>query len=368
MSIARTRVGIVGCGDVAHRRYLPTLAALADRVEVVGCCDARPEAATRAADAVRAWSPGVRAFDRVGDLAALRPDAVFNLTPGPFHAEVTSICLEAGGHVFSEKPLASSVEEAGALIEAARSRGLLLLCAPGSAATRRVRWLAEVAASGAMGRPTLAVGQFAGFGPAGWDQYTGDPTPFYGPKVGPVFDLGIYRLHEMTAVLGPVRRVQAMGAIAVPVRTVVAGRLAGSTIEVTAPDHVLMNLEFASGALGQLLSSFAVASTEAPYLEVHFSGGSIAFTGDAFAVASAPHVHHLDAGTADRAAKMPRLEADPLSIIETGAAHFVACVRGDETPILTAEHARHVLDVVLRAYESIADGHSREIETTFQVA
>jgi predicted dehydrogenase len=368
MSIVRTRVGVIGCGDVAHRRYLPALAGLADRVEIVGCCDARSEAAERAADAVRAWSPGVRAFDRVGDLADLQPDAVFNLTPGPFHAEVTTQCLEAGSHVFSEKPLSSSVDEANTLIEAARSRGLFLLCAPGSAATRRVRWLAEVAASGAMGRPTLAVGQFAGFGPAGWDQYTGDPTPFYGPKVGPVFDLGIYRLHEMTAVLGPVRRVQAMGAIAVPVRTVVAGRLAGSTIEVTAPDHVLMNLEFASGALGQVLSSFAVASTEAPYLEVHFSGGSIALTGNAFDAPPAPHLHFLDAATADRASRLPRLEPDPLSIIETGAAHFVACVRGDEAPILTAEHARHVLDVVLRAYESIADGHSREIETTFQVA
>jgi predicted dehydrogenase len=365
VSIARTRIGVIGCGDVAHRRYLPALASLADRVEVVGCCDARPEAAERAADAVRDWSPDVRAFTEVRALTEARPDAVFNLTPPPFHAEVTTQCLEAGIHVFSEKPLAASVEEAGKLIELARSRGLLLLCAPGSAATLRVRWLAQVAASGVLGRPTLAVGQFAGFGPAGWDLYTGDPTVFYGPKVGPVFDLGIYRLHEMTAVLGPVRRVQAVGTIAVPTRKVVAGRMAGRTIEVTAPDHVLMNLEFASGALGHVLASFAVAATEAPYLEVHFSGGSISLTGNPFDEPPAPHIHFLDADPAGRESSLPPLEADPHSLIETGAAHFVACVRGDEKPVLTAEHARHVLDVVLRAYESIADGRSREIETTF---
>jgi predicted dehydrogenase len=230
-----------------------------------------------------------------------------------------------------------------------------------------VRWLADVAESGTLGRPTLAVGQFAGFGPAGWNLYTGDPTVFYGPKVGPVFDLGIYRLHEMTAVLGPVRRVQAVGTIAIPQRTVVAGRLAGRTIEVTAPDHVLMNLEFASGALGHVLSSFAVAATEAPYLEVHFSRGSIALTGDAFDARIAPHVHFLGDGRADGEAQpsLPPLEADPRSIIETGAAHFIGCLRGDEKPVLTAEHARHVLDVVLRAYESIADGRSREVATTF---
>ena len=145
MAKAKTRVGVIGCGDVAHRRYLPALAGLADQVELVGCCDARPEAAEQAADAVRGWSPDVKAFTQIRDLAEARPDAVFNLTPAPFHAEVTSACLEAGMHVFSEKPIASTVAEAGALIDAARSRGLLLLCAPGSAATRRVRWLAEVA-------------------------------------------------------------------------------------------------------------------------------------------------------------------------------------------------------------------------------
>jgi predicted dehydrogenase len=135
-----------------------------------------------------------------------------------------------------------------------------------------------------------------------------------------------------------------------------------------------MNLEFASGALGQVLSSFAVPETEAPYLEVHFSGGSVTLTGSPFDEPPAPHIHFLGAGsagsagpasTADGAPGLPPLEPDPRSIIETGAAHFVACLRGDEKPILTAEHARHVLDVVLRAYESIADGHSREIATTF---
>jgi predicted dehydrogenase len=364
---AKTRVGVIGCGDVAHRRYLPALAGLADHVELVGCCDALPEAAERAADAVRNWSPDVKAFTQLRDLIEARPDAVFNLTPAPFHAEVTSACLEAGMHVFSEKPIASTVAEAGALIDAARSRGLLLLCAPGSAATRRVRWLAEVAESGVLGRPTLAVGQFAGFGPAGWSLYTGDPTVFYGPKVGPVFDLGIYRLHEMTAVMGPVCRVQAMGRIAVPRRTVVAGQLAGRTIEVTAPDHVLINLEFASGALGHVLSSFAVTWSEAPYLEIHFSVGSIALTGNAFDAPPKPHVHYLEPRPTDGEPKasLPPVPEDPFSIIETGAVHFVACVRGDEKPILTAEHARHVLDVVLRAYESIADGQSREIQTTF---
>ena len=79
--------------------------------------------------------------------------------------------------------------------------------------------------------------------------------------------------------MGPVRRVQAMGAIGNPTRVVRAGPLVGQTIPVTTPDHVLINLEFASGALGQLLASFGTASTLAPWLELHFAGATISFGG-----------------------------------------------------------------------------------------
>jgi hypothetical protein len=52
-------------------------------------------------------------------------------------------------------------------------------------------------------------------------------------------------------------------------------------------------------------------------------------------------------------------------VVETGVAHFVACLRGEEKPLLTAEHARHVLDVILKAYDSIRDGAAHNTETGF---
>src|SRR6185369_15932250 len=117
--------------------------------------------------------------------------------------------------------------------------------APGVAVTSRFRWLDALVRSGRFGRPTLVVAHHADPGPAAWREYTGDPTPFYQEGVGPVFDHGVYRLHEMTAVLGSVRRVQAMGSIALPRRRVRGGPLTGHTIDVTTPDHVLIQLEFA---------------------------------------------------------------------------------------------------------------------------
>jgi len=193
--------------------------------------------------------------------------------------------------------------------------------------------------------------------------------PFYGPGVGPVFDHGVYRLHGMVALMGPVRRVQAMGAIGVPRRVVRGGPLTGRTFEVTAPDHVLVNLEFSNGGLGQLLSSFGTSSTLAPWLELHFERASISFPGDQYSKDSPASIyveddspHGLEGWTHD---VLPPPPEDPLPVVETGVLHFVASLRGEETPALGADQARHVLDIILKAYESIADGDSHSTETSF---
>jgi predicted dehydrogenase len=375
---ARIRLAIVGCGDVVHRHYLPPLVAMAERVEIVGCSDARPAAAEGLAAAVRATSPNAVAFDRTElMLEAVRPEAVLNLTPAPFHEGVTRECLAGGAHVFSEKPLAATVAGATSLIADARQAGRLLMCAPASAVTRQVRWLAAMIATGDLGRPTLAVAQCAGMGPAGWREYTGDPTVFYGPGVGPVLDTGIYRLHEMTALLGPVRRVQAMGSIAIPERTIAGGPRAGQTMSVTSPDHVLIQMEFASGAMGQLVSSFAVPASRALRMEVFLSRGTVSLSGDPFADDEPVEVYAVEgaawagpAGTTPSAngwwhgLKAPPPE-DPFPTVGMGVRHFVDCVAGLEEPVLTAEHARHVLEIVLLAYESMGDGRVRELETAY---
>ena len=366
----KLRVAIVGCGDVAHRRYLPALSEHSAVAEVVACCDPQRGSAERAVDAIIGWSPNAQPYSDLETMLARQDlDAAINLTPAPMHASVTQVCLEAGVHVYSEKPISSTLAEADELIHTAARHGLLLLCAPATAATRRFQWLAEIAASHRYGRLTLAVAHHADPGPAAWREYTGDPTPFYAPGIGPVIDHGIYRLHGLTVLMGPVGRVQAMGAIGKPERLVRGGPLTGAAIPVTTPDHVLMNLEFVDGGLGQLLASFGTASTLAPWLELHFTDATISFPGDQYDK-DAPASLYVDdesafglEGWVHGIRPPPPPEARP--VVETGIAHFVACLRGEATPILTAEHARHVLDVILKAYESIRDGRAHDTETTF---
>ena len=368
MANERLRIGIVGCGDVAHRHYVPGIASRADRVAITGLADPNPGAPERVAGVVASWSPDAQIFGDVKEmLRSERLDAVFNLTPAPLHGTVNRLILDAGVACFSEKPMASTVAEADALISLADGSDTLFLCAPGSADTATVRWLKELAGLGRLGRPTLAVAHHADPGPAAWREYTGDPTPFYREGVGPVFDHGVYRLHEMTAVLGPVRRVHAMGSIAIPHRRVRGGPLTGQTIDVTTPDHVMIQLEFASGALGQLLASFGTLDTLAPWLELHLERGVVSFGGKSWDLDAPVSVYTDD--ESDSAlegwahdAEIPR---DAFGTVEIGARHFIGCLLGEETPVLTAEHARHVLDVILSAYASIEDGRAHETSTTF---
>ena len=138
----------------------------------------------------------------------------------------------------------------------------------------------------------------------------------------------------MTAVLGPVRRVQAMGSIAIPRRRVRGGPLTGRTIEVTTPDHVLIQMAFESGALGQLLASFGTPETLAPWLELHLTGGTVSFAGKSWDLDPPVSIYtddETDAATEGWTSDV-EVPTDEYSVVETGARHFIACLLGEEQP------------------------------------
>ena len=111
--------------------------------------------------------------------------------------------------------------------------------------------------AGWLGRPTLAVGQMANMGPAAWLEYQGDPAVFYSAAVGPALDTGVYILHAITGLFGPAWRVEAFGGIAIPRRSVLIPGREGQVVEVGAPDHLLIHLDFGQNRFAQVLSSFA---------------------------------------------------------------------------------------------------------------
>ena len=365
----KIRLAVVGCGDVAFRTYLPSLEQLGDLSGVSATCDLDSDRAHKAADLSGRWSGQVRSFTDIDEcLGAGDFDGLINLTPGPSHSRVTRAALGAGIHVFSEKPLANSIPEAQELIALAKEKDRLLLCAPATTVTNRWQLVERLVKSGEIGRPTLVTGQHSSMGPAGWRGYTGDPEPFYSAEVGPILDLGVYLLHAMTSLFGPALRVSALGTIAIPQRKVLSQGSSDRVIDVHTFDHVLMQLEFPDG-LAQLTTSFAVPGSQAPAIEVHCTAGSVSLgqrgwfdpgaSVDVYSGIEDPE------GAEGWRVEAPSSPGPVDNLIGMGPAHFIACLRDGAKPVLTAEHACHVLEIALRAKESAASGRALALETTF---
>jgi predicted dehydrogenase len=108
--MASTRIGIVGLGSAARTIHLPALRKLSD-IDIIGGFDPVNRA------------EGVKSFPSLEALLAEAPDMLVIATPPASHAEVAIAGLAAGAHIFCEKPLANSLEEADAIIAAARAAG-----------------------------------------------------------------------------------------------------------------------------------------------------------------------------------------------------------------------------------------------------
>jgi predicted dehydrogenase len=357
------RLAVLGCGDVAFRTYFPGLLALGGDTEIVALCDPVAGRAIRAASLF----PGSDALSTLDALVQRSDiDGVINLTPAPTHRATTAALLDADFHVLSEKPLATTVEEGKALIAHAQSVGKILLCAPAVMATPRVRWIQDLLASGAIGQATHAFARLGTMGPAGWAEYTGDPAVFYSPGVGPAIDLGVYLITTLTGLFGPAMRVQAVGGILIPERTITIPRLAGQKITVRTPDLISANLTFPGNRFATVISSFAIPSHRGPVLEVIGENGLAAVVDQMdYWVGQGVDLFQFtqSAFGPDGWSRQGPTEDEPL--LFAGPRHFVACIKGEAEPVMPAEHALHVLEIMNAAEQAIQTGESIDLTTTF---
>jgi predicted dehydrogenase len=184
------------------------------------------------------------------------------------HAAVSHDALLAGKHVYSEKPLATSLADGTALLDEAARRGLRVGCAPDSFLSAPVQLAREAVAAGRIGRPVAA---FAAFAARSVETWHPNPAFFFAPGGGPVLDMGPYYLTALVTLLGPVAWVSAQSATLVPERM---SRYGGPVVAST-PTHVTGTAGFASGALATVVFSFDVHHTHLPRIEVYGTDGSL---------------------------------------------------------------------------------------------
>jgi predicted dehydrogenase len=254
------RIAFAGCGNIAPR-YAECIAA-ADGLELVGATDIAPGAAERFV--AEHGGTAYRTLDEL--LADDRVDLVVNLTAPQAHAAVTRAALTAGKHVHSEKPLALRYEEARGLVELAQRSGVRLSSAPATLLGEAQQSAWKLVRDGAVGKVRVVYAE------ANWDRlerWHPDPTSLY--AVGPLVDVGVYPLAIMTAMFGPVRRVQAFATTLEPNRIHKDGR----PFTLQAPDFVVAALELEDGVVARLTANFYVPASKQRGLEFHGDEGSL---------------------------------------------------------------------------------------------
>jgi predicted dehydrogenase len=244
----KTTIGIIGCGNISDAYFKG--AARSALVKVKGCADLNLEAAKAKAALYGATAMSVPALLADADIGL-----VVNLTVPLAHAAVSQQIIDAGKHVYSEKPLAAHFADAVALMERARAKGLRVGSAPDTFMGASHQACRRAIDAGAIGQ---AVGGAAVIMSHGAESWHPNPEFFYKAGGGPVLDMGPYYVTQLVNLLGPVRRVVALATIGSPQRTITSEPLKGSKIDVEVPTTINGVLEFAGGANVSMSASWDV--------------------------------------------------------------------------------------------------------------
>ena len=259
-------VGVVGCGNIAPI-YLQNLSRFSG-TRVVAVADINLERAE-----ARAKEFGVPlACDVEALLVDPEVEIVVNLTTPDAHFEVARRALQSGKHVYNEKPIAIDVKDADELLALAKSKNLLVGCAPDTVLGAGIQTCREIIDRGDIGAPLSAQALMMCPGHEGWHP---DPAFYYQKGGGPLFDMGPYYLSALVTLLGPVKRVCGLAKKSFATRTIGSEPKKGRTIQVEVPTHLVTAMEFASGAVGQLTTSFDVQFHTLPHIEVYGESGTI---------------------------------------------------------------------------------------------
>lgn len=350
MSTANSKlnVAIIGCGNIAgpYAQDIQTYPEL----NLLGATDIDK---ARASDF--AAKHNIHAYPTIEDvLADERVDLAVNLTTHHVHKAITEQSLNAGKHVYSEKPLALTTAESRSLVELARQKNLRLGCSPFTLIGEAQQTAWKLIRDGKLGTVRIAYAEVNWWRIESWHPA---PGPFY--EVGALFDVGVYPLTILTAILGPARRVFAYGKVVFPDRVTKEA----IPFHIATPDFVTTTIEMKSGAVVRLTTDFYVSnkSTKQTGIEFHGDLGSV-------------HLHswqQFDSPVELAEFGQPYQPVQPIrepykgTPWGRGVYGMVSAILEGRPHRFTGEHAAHVTEILCAAAESVQRQQPIEITSEF---
>lgn len=367
------RLGIVGVGSISLRGLLPhlTMPDVAAKVKITALCDPVIERAKAAAEKYHVASVYAGLADM---LEADVVDALSIASPIALHYQQGKLAIEHGKHVHFNKTMTTTVAEADELIALALKHRVKLVASPGELIHPRLQVIRRRIREGVLGTLTWALtgSSFGRYHEEEVSVRQGD-TPlsninpawyFRRPGGGPLYDMTVYGLHALTAVLGPAKRVTAFSGIRLAER-----EFLGQMLPTDMDDQSLIVLDF-----GKALYAFVygVAAGSVPNLgrpmifgtQGLINGGSL--NGNVIDYPGRELVEKYD-----YAAALPHVTASHRGLEEAhvfeDVMQLVDWVLEDKASLATAEHARHVIDIIESAYRSAETGKAQDLVTDFRV-
>lgn len=260
------RIGLIGTGRISDI-YIQNCSKF-DELEIVSCGSLDAEESKKKAQVY--GIPTVQSPVEI--LADPNVDCILNLTIPASHAAVTLQALEAGKHVYSEKPIATDILDCRRILNLARSKNLKVGNAPDTFFGGRWQTVRKLLDQQVIGKPT---GVMAFAGTHGVERHHPNPDFYYQTGGGPLLDLGPYYLTAMVFLLGPILKVSGMARKTFDQRMIENGNRYGEKIDVEVDTHSLSMLEFQNGTIGSMTLSFDIWDSETPRFEIYGEDGTI---------------------------------------------------------------------------------------------
>ena len=351
MKKGKVKVGVVGCGNISGI-YFKNMCEVFENLEVVSCTDLIPERA----EAKAAEYQGVRALPVDEFYDDPEAEIVLNITTPNAHAEVALAAVKAGKSVHNEKPLTITRAEGKKLLANAKARKVLVGGAPDTFLGGGIQTCRKLIDDGWIGEPVAATAFMMSHGPESWHP---NPMFYYQVGGGPMFDMGPYYLTALISLLGPIKRVTGSARISLPERLVTSQPHFGTRVKVETATHVAGVMDFASGAVGTIITSFDVWEASLPRIEIYGTEGSLSvpdpntFGGP---------VRVMRAGGEWAEVPLSHIYADNSRGI--GVADMAYALRSGRPNRASGQLAYHVLDCMHAFHGASKSGRHVELEST----
>ena len=346
------KVAIIGCGSVSNR-YIIHLQS-SPLVKIVSLCDIKQD---RAEAQNKKYNIGASTYNNINALLKGNAfDLMLTLTDMQMHGALNKIALQAGKHVWSEKPLANTYAEGKALVDFAKLKGVRIWGAPAVVTSPQFEFMSKTIQEGKLGKLASAHGQYGHTGPT-WSSF------FYEPLGGSMPDLGVYNMATLTGLLGPAKSVMAMTSIVNKERAIDEKGI----VKVNEEDNAHILLEHDNGVISHIMCGFNYFDPfghEAKNQTLH----SIQIFGDK------GNMRLIGYDWEPKSVVLDNSWTEAPQVVQTddggyqwqeGATHIAGALSKNIEPRINVLHSLHVLEIIEAARKSSKEGIKVKLISSF---